>query len=155
MVPAHHSNGVPTSFLADPEKSELAADNLTAYVGPENGFVLTFSNGLGVYLSGDTGQTGDMATIVNGYYGAKLAVVNMGDIFSMGPEEAAFAVKRLIKPKSVIASHANEVATVGGVVQPGTRTARFIGLVKGTPVHVPLSGGTMEFDSNGTCVSGC
>lgn len=155
VVPAHHSNGIPTGFLAEPEKSDLAADNLTAYVGPENGFVLTFSNGLVVYLSADTGHTTDMATIVNDFYKAKLAVVNMGDIFSMGPEEAAFAVKRLIKPKAVIASHANEVATTSGSVNPGTRTERFIQLVTGIPVHVPLSGTTMEFDSNGTCVSGC
>jgi L-ascorbate metabolism protein UlaG (beta-lactamase superfamily) len=64
---------------------------LTAYAGPENGYVLTFTNGLVVYLSGDTGHTGDMATIVNDYYRADLAVMHMGDVFSMGPEEAAFA----------------------------------------------------------------
>ena len=104
---------------------------------------------------GDTGHTSDMATIVSDYYKADLAVMHMGDIFSMGPEEAAFAVKRLIKPKSAMAEHANEAATAKGIVQPGTRTARFIDLVKGTPVHVPLSGVTMQFDRNGKCVSGC
>lgn len=108
-----------------------------------------------VYLSGDTGHTGDMVTIVNDFYGAHLAVMNMGDIFSMGPEEAAFAVKRLIKPKSVIPEHANEEATSGGIVQPGTRTARFIALLKGVPVHVPLSGVTMELNGHGKCVAGC
>ena len=64
-------------------------------------------------------------------------------------------MKRLIKPKSVIAEHANEAATAKGIVQAGNRTARFIDLVKGTPVHVPLSGVTMQFDGNGKCVSGC
>ena len=72
-----------------------------------------------------------MATIVNDYYKAELAVMHMGDIFTMGPEEAAFAVNKLIKPKSVIPEHANEAATAKGVVQAGTRTARFIDLVKG------------------------
>ncbi len=155
VVRADHSNVVPRALLTDPEKTELAPDGLTAYAGPENGFVLIFSNGLSVYLSADTGQTSDMATIVNGYYGAKLAVVNMGDVFSMGPEEAAFAVKTLIKPKAVIPSHANEQATdTSGNVLAGTRTDRFIGLVKGIPAYVPLSGVTMEFDGNGKCVAG-
>jgi hypothetical protein len=64
-------------------------------------------------------------------------------------------VKRLIKPKSVIAEHANEAATMKGVVQPGTRTARFVDLLKGIPAHVPLSFRTMQFDGNGKCISGC
>ena len=155
VIRADHSNGVPRNLLDATLAGSLAPDQLTAYAGPENGYVLTFTNGLVVYLSGDTGHTGDMATIVNDYYKADLAVMHMGDIFSMGPEEAAFAVKRLIKPKSAITEHANEAATVKGVVQPGTRTARFIDLVKGTPVHVPLSGVTMQFDGNGKCASGC
>ena len=96
-----------------------------------------------------------MGTIVNEFYQANLAVMHMGDIFSMGPEEAAFAVKRLIKPRAVIAEHANEAATSAGVVQPGTRTARFIDLLNGAPVHVPLSGVTMQFDGQGKCVAGC
>ncbi len=55
---------------------------------------------------------------------------------------------------SVIASHANEVATKDGKVLPGTRTETFRKAVK-VPVHVPLSGKTMEFDANGRCVAGC
>ncbi len=154
-VAAKHSNGVDRVFLTDPEKTDLAADNLTAYVGPEEGYVIKFSNGLVVYLSGDTGIIGDMDTIVRQYYGAKLAVINIGDVFSTGPEEAAFAVKQLIKPESVIPSHANEAATSGGVVQPGTKTQKFIDLVGASRVHVPLSGVTMEFNKNGKCISGC
>jgi L-ascorbate metabolism protein UlaG (beta-lactamase superfamily) len=155
VIRADHANGVARSLLDKPLAADLAPDGLTAYAGPENGFVLTFTNGLVVYLSGDTGHTGDMATIVNDYYGAELAVMHMGDIFSMGPEEAAFAVKKLIKAKSAIAEHANEAATVKGVVQAGTRTARFIDLLKGTPAYAPLSGVTMQFDNHGKCVSGC
>lgn len=154
-VRADHSNGVPIELLNPGLATDLKPDNLTGYAGPEYGYVLKFTNGLTVYLSGDTGHTGDMATIVNGYYGASLAVVHMGDIFTMGPEEAAFAVKELIKPKAVIPEHANEAATSGGKVLPKTRTARFIELVKGIPVHVPLSGKTMEFDKDAKCVTGC
>jgi L-ascorbate metabolism protein UlaG (beta-lactamase superfamily) len=149
-VAAKHSNGVDSVFLTNP-----LGDNLTAYVGPEEGYVIKFSNGLVVYLSGDTGVIPDMDTVVRQQYGAKLAVINIGDIFSTGPEEAAFAINKLIKPKSVIPSHANEEATVGGIVQAGTKTERFINLVGGAKVHVKLSGGTMEFNANGQCISGC
>lgn len=54
----------------------------------------------------------------------------------------------------MIASHANEEATKGGKVLPGTRTETFIKAAK-VPVHVPLSGKTMELDGGGKCVSGC
>ncbi len=155
VVAAQHSNELDPVFLTDPEKTNLSANGLSAHVGPSQGFVLTFTNGLTMYLSGDTGPIADMATIVRGYYGSKLAVVNMGGLFTMGPEEAAFAVKHLIEPLAVIPSHANEVATNGGVVRPGTRTARFIDLLEGTPVYVPRSGITMEFDGDARCLAGC
>lgn len=156
VVMAIHSNGIDRRFLDTDLADQLAPDGLTAYTGPENGFVITFTNGLAVYLSADTGHTSDMATIINGYYGAELAVVNMGDIFSMGPREAAFAVNELIRPKSVIPSHANEEATSGGVAVPGSRTAEFVDLVApNIDVHLPLSGLTMSFDHKGRCVEGC
>ena len=47
-----------------------------------------------------------MAGIVRRYYKAELAIINIGDIFTMGPEEAAFAVNELIKPKAAIVAHA-------------------------------------------------
>ena len=56
------------------------------------------------------------------------------------PDKAAFAVNELIQPNAVIPSHSNEAATAGGQVKPSTRTRQFIDLVKGRPVHVPLSG---------------
>jgi L-ascorbate metabolism protein UlaG (beta-lactamase superfamily) len=148
-VAAEHDNGLAPAFLSDPERTNLAANSLNAYVGLANGFVLTFTNGLKVYLSGDTGLTSDMRTVVNGFYSAQLVVFNIGDIFTTGPQEAAFAIRTLIQPNAVIPSHANEVATTGGVVNPGTHTARFIELVGDTPVFVPLSSVTMQFDGNG------
>jgi hypothetical protein len=78
-----------------------------------------------------------------------LAVLNISDRFVTGPQEAAFGVTRLIQPNAVIPSHANEVATTGGIVNPRTHTARFIELAGDIPVFVPLSGVTMEFDGNG------
>jgi L-ascorbate metabolism protein UlaG (beta-lactamase superfamily) len=91
---------------------------------------------------------------VRGHYGANLAVLNIGGTFTTGPGEAAYVINELVKPAAVIASHANEEATRGGKVLPDTRTETFMKGVS-VPVHLPLSGRTMEFDGSGTCRSGC
>jgi len=154
-VTAVHSNGLSPAFLPKEQAQALAAAGLTAYVGEPGGFVLRFSNGLTVYLSGDTGITAEQDLVVRGHYKANLAVMNIGGFpFTTGPIEATYVVNELVRPNSVIASHANEPATVGGKVAPNSKTAAFIGAVK-VPVHVPLSGKTMQFDGGGRCVSGC
>lgn len=153
-VPAAHSNGVSGAFIGGELGDMLNAAGLTAYAGPPTGYVVTFSNGLSVYLSGDTGITAEQDSVVRGYYRAKLAVINIGDTFTTGPTEAAFVINELVKPNAVIPSHANEVATQDGKVIADTRTDAFLKAVK-VPAHLPLSGRTMEFDSNGNCVAGC
>ena len=125
-----------------------------ANVGPPTGYVLTFSNGLVVYLSGDTGVTAEQKVVVGDHYGAKLVVMNIGDTYTTGPSQAAYVVNDLIRPASVIASHANEAATENGQVKEGTRTAEFIEHAN-MAVHVPLSGQTMAFGASGKCASGC
>jgi L-ascorbate metabolism protein UlaG (beta-lactamase superfamily) len=154
LVQADHSNNAPRSLLAEPARAALAPDNLTAYVGHANGYVVTFTNGLRAYLSGDTALMADMRTVIGEFHRPNLAVMNMG-AFAMQSEEAAFAVNELIRPSAVIPSHANEAATTGGKVNPTSKTRQFIDLVKGRTVHVPLSGKTMELDGQARCVAGC
>ena len=153
-VPAAHSNGIAGGMIGGELGKMLNAAGLTAYAGPPTGYVLTFSNGLSVYLSGDTGITAEQETVVRRHYGVGLAVLNIGDTFTTGPKEAAWVVNELIQPTSVIASHANQPSTKDGKVKRGTRVEMFSRLSK-MPVHVPLSGRTMSFDGDGTCVSGC
>src|SRR5690606_32877883 len=111
-------------------------------------------NGLTVYLSGDTGVTAEQDTVIRRFLQANLVVMHIGGTFTTGPAEAAWVVDELVKPSTVIPSHANEVATEGGEVVAGTRTETFLNTVKAT-AHLPLSGRTMEFDGQATCVSGC
>ena len=101
IVPVTHSNGIGPGFLGDSLAAELKKDGLTAYVGPDNGFILTFSNGLVVYLSGDSGITAEQDVTVRRFYGAELVVINAGGIFTSGPEEAAFSINKLIMPKAM------------------------------------------------------
>ena len=153
-VPAAHSNGLDSKFLAVPLSDTLSSNGLTAYVGAAGGYVLTFSNGLVVYLSGDTGIIADQEAVVRQFYKAKLAVLNIGGTFSTGPQEAAYVINDLVKPNAVIASHANEAATKDGKLIEGSKAMEFKTAVK-VPTYVPLSGKTMEFDKEAKCVAGC
>jgi L-ascorbate metabolism protein UlaG (beta-lactamase superfamily) len=153
-VPAVHSNGISGSMIGGELGDMLNAAGLTAYAGPPTGYVLKFSNGLAVYLSGDTGITAEQDSVVRQHYNAKLVVMNIGDTYTTGPTEAAWVIDNLVKPTSVIASHANQPSTRGGKVVEGTRLDSFMKATK-VPVHVPLSGRTMSFDGKGMCVDGC
>jgi L-ascorbate metabolism protein UlaG (beta-lactamase superfamily) len=153
-VPAWHSNGLDPDYIGGDLGKAMKEAGIAGDVGQATGYVLKFSNGLVAYLSGDTGITAEHDRVVRGYYAAKLAVMNIGDNFTTGPTEAAYVINDLVKPTSVIPSHANEVGTKGGKVLPGTKTETFVKAVK-VPVHVPLSGKTMEFDAGGKCVAGC
>ena len=153
-VPAVHSNGINGAFIHGELGEMLSASGLTAYAGPPTGYVLTFSNGLVVYLSGDTGVTAEQKTVVGDQYGAEVVVINIGDTFTTGPSEAAYVINELIKPTSVIPSHANEPATKDGKVIAGTKTETFMNALS-VPAHLALSGRTMSFDGEGNCVSGC
>jgi L-ascorbate metabolism protein UlaG (beta-lactamase superfamily) len=79
-VPAVHSNGISPDFLEGDLADQLKASGLTAYVGPPGGYVLQFSNGLVVYLSGDTGITAEQDAVVRQHFGAKLAVARTGTV---------------------------------------------------------------------------
>jgi L-ascorbate metabolism protein UlaG (beta-lactamase superfamily) len=153
-VTAMHSNGVDPDYIGGELGRMMKEAGIAGDVGLATGYVLTFSNGLVAYLSGDTGITADQERVVRDYYHAKLAVMNMGDGFSTGPAEAAYVINDLVKPASVIPSHANEVGTVQGKVRAGSKTEAFLKAVK-VPAHVPLSGKTMEFDAGGKCTAGC
>jgi L-ascorbate metabolism protein UlaG (beta-lactamase superfamily) len=153
-VQASHSNGLDPDYIGGDLGKAMKEAGIAGYVGEATGYVLKFSNGLVAYLSGDTGITGEQEKVVRGHYKATLTVMNIGDGFTTGPTEAAYVINELVKPNSVIASHANEVGTVGGKVRPGSKTEAFMKAVT-VPVHIPLSGKTMEFGSDGKCAAGC
>lgn len=155
IVPVTHSNGAGSAFLHKGLGDMLDKDGLTAYVGPDNGYILLFSNGLVVYLSGDSGIFADQDVTIRGYYGAELAIINAGGIYTSGPKEAAYSVTKLIRPKAVIPHHMNEAATEKGIIRSGTKTALFKRLIKDIPVYLPLSGRTMWFDGDAKCLKGC
>ena len=73
------------------------------YGGEACGYVLEFSNGVKIYHAGDTNVFSDMA-IIRDLYAPKIAMLPIGDLFTMSPREAAYACK-LLKPETVIPMH--------------------------------------------------
>ena len=150
---AAHDSTLSRDLLSEAQKKSLEADNISVSLGAPSGYIIKFTNGLRVYLSGDTGLHTEMRTIAHDYYRVNLAVMNLGPNAIL-PDAAAYAMNELVQPKSVILSHPNEGVTVGGVLQANTRTKLFVDQVKGRPVHLGISGRTLEFDGNGSCVAG-
>jgi L-ascorbate metabolism protein UlaG (beta-lactamase superfamily) len=69
------------------------------YTGEPTGVVIR-ADGTSVYFAGDTGVFGDMELIAK-LYAPKVAVLPIGDHFTMGPEEAALALELLGNPRCV------------------------------------------------------
>ncbi len=71
--------------------------------GNPGGFLLTLTDGT-IYFACDTALFSDMKLI--GDAGIDIAVVPIGDLFTMGPEDAVEAIK-LIRPKCAVPAHYN------------------------------------------------
>jgi L-ascorbate metabolism protein UlaG (beta-lactamase superfamily) len=74
------------------------------YGGNPCGFLLYFKDGKKVYDAADTGLFGDMRLI--GEEGLDLAILPIGDNYTMGPDDALRAVK-LLQPRKVLPIHYN------------------------------------------------
>jgi L-ascorbate metabolism protein UlaG (beta-lactamase superfamily) len=75
-----------------------------SYGGNPAGFLLTTNQAQKIYFACDTGLFGDMRLI--GEEGIDLAVLPIGDNYTMGPKDALRAV-RFIQPRHVIPVHYN------------------------------------------------
>ncbi len=101
-----------------------------SYGGNPAGFLLTTNDGKKIYLACDTGLFGDMKLI--GEEGIDLAVIPIGDNFTMGPDDALRAVK-LIQPEHVIPVHYN---TWDLIAQDPAGWASRVQAESGAQVHV-------------------
>lgn len=91
MVHAVHSCGIQED------------DGTMVYGGEACGYVLELPGGVKLYHAGDTAVFGDMA-IIRELYAPEIVLLPIGDHFTMGPREAAYACM-LLQPKTVIPMH--------------------------------------------------
>lgn len=104
MVPAVHT-------------SSLVEGGKQVALGFPIGYVLRFANGFTIYNTGDTAATMEMK-IVHDLYKPDLVILPIGDFFTMGAEQAAYAL-HLLKPKFAIGCHWH----TWGEMPPGTPEA--------------------------------
>jgi L-ascorbate metabolism protein UlaG (beta-lactamase superfamily) len=149
-IPAFHAAGAAPIHVDENVDVPGVAPGLTGYMGSETGYIMQFTNGLTVLWTGDSGLLGDWAT-QSAFYKPNLAVVHMDGLFTMGPREAGFATNFLIRPRSVIPTHANQVSTANGAVIANTRVDFFTREVRQAKVMVPVSGKKMFCDGRGEC----
>lgn len=93
MLDAQHSSGL--DFL-----DEVAPG------GRACGYILQLENGYRIYHAGDTGLFGDMRNIIGEIYKPDMALLPIGDRFTMDPEAASRACE-WIYPQKVIPMHYN------------------------------------------------
>lgn len=91
MVHADHSCGI------------LEDDGTIVYGGEGVGYVVRFENGFKLYHAGDTALFGDMK-LIGEIYRPDVALLPIGDLYTMSPREAAYAI-RLLGVKRVIPMH--------------------------------------------------
>ena len=80
-----------------------SSDNDGNYTGEPCGIVVR-AEGKSIYFAGDTNVFGDMGTVIARLYKPDVAVLPIGDHYTMGPDEAALAVE-LLGVKRVVPCH--------------------------------------------------
>ncbi|MCS6777062.1 MAG: metal-dependent hydrolase [Chloroherpetonaceae bacterium] len=115
------------------------ADGTVVYGGEPAGYVLRFENGFTLYAAGDTALFGDMA-LIRTLYQPELALLPIGDLYTMGPQEAAHAV-RLLGVSHVIPIHYGTFPALTGTVEAfRTHTADVANLT----IHALAPGETLR-----------
>lgn len=109
MVPAVHS-------------SSVEEDGRIIYAGLATGYVITFEDGLTIYFAGDTSLFGDMR-LIGEMYKPTIAFLPIGDLFTMGPEQAAKA-NDLLGARQIVPMHYGTFPALTGT--PG-RLREFVG----------------------------
>jgi L-ascorbate metabolism protein UlaG (beta-lactamase superfamily) len=82
------------------------------YAGEPAGYIVRLPGGVTIYHAGDTAVFGDMKLIAE-LYSPELALLPIGDLFTMGPHEAAMAI-RFLGVKNVIPMHYATFAALTG-----------------------------------------
>jgi L-ascorbate metabolism protein UlaG (beta-lactamase superfamily) len=90
MVHATHSSGIEDG-------------GQVIYGGEACGFVITLEDGTRIYHAGDTAVHMDMQ-LIGELYMPDIAILPIGDLYTMSPREAAVAA-RLLRPKWIVPAH--------------------------------------------------
>ena len=94
------SGGVSFTMTHAVHSCGILDDRRIVYGGEAAGYVLRFGDGRALYFAGDTSVFGDMQLIEQLYH-PELAFLPIGDLYTMGPQEAALACRLLGNPQVI------------------------------------------------------
>ncbi|MCC7245745.1 MAG: metal-dependent hydrolase [Saprospiraceae bacterium] len=114
-------------------------DDKIGYPHQAVGFIVQLSDGIKIYFAGDTSVFGDMK-LIGEIYKPDIAVLPIGDRYTMGPLEASYAV-RLLGVKHVIPSHYGTFPSLVG--KPET-LSDLTNDIKDLKIHVLKAGQTLD-----------
>lgn len=97
------SEGVTFTMVHAVHSCGISDGDQILYGGEAAGYVIEFPGGLKVYYAGDTTVFSDMK-IIGELYSPDVSILPIGDFYTMGPREAAYATK-LLGAKTVIPMH--------------------------------------------------
>jgi L-ascorbate metabolism protein UlaG (beta-lactamase superfamily) len=87
-------HGIKATMVHAVHSSSIQEGDRLIHAGEPCGYILEFENGTRVYHAGDTGVFGDMK-LIGELYNPTIAVLPIGDLYTMSPMEAAAAAKML------------------------------------------------------------
>jgi len=108
------------------------------YGGEAGGYIVKLPGGVSIYHTGDTAVFGDMK-LIGEMYKPDVACIPIGDVFTMGPREAAMAI-RLLGVKHVIPMHYATFPLLTGTPE-GLRAETSD--IRGLQIHVLKPGETL------------
>ena len=97
------SDGIRVTMVDAKHSADISEDGKTIPGGEAAGFVIELENGLKIYHAGDTALFLDMKLIAQ-LYKPDTVLLPIGDLYTMGPKEAALACEWL-HPKRIIGMH--------------------------------------------------
>jgi len=95
--------GLSITMVTAVHSSSVEADVAPRYAGLASGYVIAFEHGLTIYFAGDTALFGDMR-LISELYRPSIAFLPIGDVYTMGPEQAVIACA-LLGVKTVVPMH--------------------------------------------------
>ncbi|SDD32228.1 L-ascorbate metabolism protein UlaG, beta-lactamase superfamily [Variovorax sp. CF079] len=113
----------------------------THYGGEPVGYIIELENGFKIWHMGDTGLFGDMR-LIGETYKPDLVLIPIGGHFTMGPQDAATAVRDMIKPKYAIPMHYGTSPLLRGTP---AEFSSALGAASATRVLVPEPGQKVDF----------
>ena len=99
----YNTQGVRVSMTQAQHSSSIDDGGRQVYAGEPAGFVVRQPDGRSFYFAGDTNVFSDMR-LIRRLYGPTLAFLPIGDLFTMGPVEAALACE-FLEPDVVVPMH--------------------------------------------------